>query len=174
MSFWDKVINQNKIDSSLITELSDLSYKSIGGQRQPPRGANKDIVNIGTIPFKTTPAPDKITQDMIIDYQKNQDKLYIDPATGYEYKYFPSTFKFDVVSLKQPPYVDENINGVTRPANQQDIQDLKDIGTKASEVIVPQKTGDAKKIKEAIRNLQDLLTIGNKKLVKEAVYLILH
>ena len=32
MSFWDKVINQNKIDSSLITELSDLSYRSIGGK----------------------------------------------------------------------------------------------------------------------------------------------
>ena len=102
MSFWDKVINQNKIDSSLITELSDLSYKSIGGKRQPPRGANKDIVNIGTIPFQTTPAPDKITKDMIIEYQKNQDKPYIDPATGNEYKYFPSTFKFDVASLKTP------------------------------------------------------------------------
>ena len=37
MTFWDKVINQNKKDSSLITELSDLSYKSIGGKRQEPR-----------------------------------------------------------------------------------------------------------------------------------------
>ncbi len=39
MTFWNKVINQNKMDSSLISELSDLSYKSIGGKRQEPRGA---------------------------------------------------------------------------------------------------------------------------------------
>jgi hypothetical protein len=37
MTFWEKVNNQNKKDSSLITELSDLSYKSIRGKRQEPR-----------------------------------------------------------------------------------------------------------------------------------------
>jgi len=138
MSFWDKVTNQNKIDSSLITELSDLSYESIGGKRQPPRGANKDIVNIGTLPFQTTPAPDKITKDMIIEYQKNQDKPYTDPTTGDEYKYFPSTFKFDVTSLKQPKYVDLDFNGTKRPADPQDIEDRKDMGTRAK-VEIPKK-----------------------------------
>ena len=41
MTFCDEVINQNKMDSSLISELSDLSYKSIGGKRQEPRSANQ-------------------------------------------------------------------------------------------------------------------------------------
>jgi len=86
MSFWDKVINQNKIDSSLIAELSDLSYKSIGGKRQANRSAKGDIVNIGTIPFEITPAPTKITQDMILEFQKDRNKpptfTYIDPITG--------------------------------------------------------------------------------------------
>lgn len=160
MTFWDKVINQNKIDSSLITELSDLSYKSIGGKRQPPRGANKDIVNIGTIPFQTTPAPDKITQDMIIDYQKNQDKPYIDPA-GNEYKYFPSTFKFDVASLKQPPYVSVKVDKDIRPAKPQDIEDLKELGIRISDVIVPQKTEDWNQLKEELKTLKYVLTNGH-------------
>ncbi len=49
--FWDKVINQNKMDSALISELSDLSSRSIGGKRQELRRAKKDIENIGTTPL---------------------------------------------------------------------------------------------------------------------------
>ena len=64
MTFWDKVINQNKLDSTLISELSDLSYKSIGGKRQQPRGANQDIANIGTLPFEATITPVRITKEM--------------------------------------------------------------------------------------------------------------
>ena len=41
MTFWDKVINQNKKDSSRITELSDLSYKSIGGSEKNQEGQKK-------------------------------------------------------------------------------------------------------------------------------------
>ena len=129
MSFWDKVINQNKIDSSLIAELSDLSYKSIGGKRQGDRAAKEGIVNIGTIPFNITPAPSKITQEMILEYQKDRDNpppfTYIDPTTGAEekLKYFPSTFIFDVADLQPFNPVDDAHFG--RPATQQDVLDLK-------------------------------------------------
>ena len=81
MTFWDEVMNQNKMDSAVIGELSDLSHKSIGGRRQEPRGAKEDIVNIGTIPFEATRTPDRITKEMIMDYQKNKDRGYIDPLT---------------------------------------------------------------------------------------------
>ena len=129
MSFWDKVINQNKIDSSLIAELSDLSYKSIGGKRQANRSAKGDIVNIGTIPFEITPAPNKITQDMILEYQKDRNNPppfnYIDPTTGAEdkFKYFPSTFIFDVGDIQPFNPIDDAHLG--KPATQQDILDLK-------------------------------------------------
>jgi len=106
MTFWDKVINQNKMDSSLISELSDLSYKSIGGKRQEARGAKEDIVNIGTIPFEATITPDKITKEMIMEYQKNKDKSYIDPLTNVEYKYIPTGMKLYVVDLI-PKYKDD-------------------------------------------------------------------
>ena len=99
MTYWDKVINQNKKDSSLISELSDLSYKSIGGKRQQPRKINEDIVNIGTIPFEATITPDKITKEMIMDYQKNKDRGYIDPLTNVEYKFVPTGMTLDVADL---------------------------------------------------------------------------
>ena len=129
MSFWDKVINQNKIDSSLIAELSDLSYRSIGGKRQGNRSAKEDIVNIGTIPFQITPAPTKITQDMILEFQKDRNNPppfnYIDPTTGAEdkLKYFPSTFIFDVGDIQPFNPIDDAHLG--KPATQQDILDLK-------------------------------------------------
>ena len=71
MTFWDKVINQNKTDSSLTSELSDLSYQSIGGKRQEPRGgAKEDIVNIASMPLEATMTPDGITKEMIMDHIK--------------------------------------------------------------------------------------------------------
>ena len=123
MTFWDKVLNQNKIDSSLISELSDLSFKSIGGKRQAPRGAKEDIVNIGTIPFEATPAPDKITKEMILEYQKNKDKPYIDPITNTEYKYNPTGLVFDVADLKVPVFINDATLG--RPATKADITNLQ-------------------------------------------------
>ena len=50
MSLWDKIINQNKLDSSLIVELSDISYRSTKGRRERPRGTKEDMVNLGTMP----------------------------------------------------------------------------------------------------------------------------
>jgi hypothetical protein len=59
MIFCDKIINQNKMDSSPLSELSDLSCKSIKGKRQELRGAKEIIVNIGTTSFEATILPDK-------------------------------------------------------------------------------------------------------------------
>jgi hypothetical protein len=51
MTFWIKLLIKI-MDTSLISELSDLSYRSIGQQRQQPTGAKEDIVNIGTLSLK--------------------------------------------------------------------------------------------------------------------------
>ena len=122
MTFWDKVINQNKMDSSLISELSDLSYKSIGGKRQEPRGAKEDIVNIGSIPFEATITPDRITKEMIMDYQKTKDRGYIDPLTNTEYKYIPTGMTLDVADLI-PKYKDDVNLG--RPPTRDDVKNYR-------------------------------------------------
>ena len=88
MSLWDKIISQNKLDSSLITELSDISYRSTKGRREQPRGLKEGIVDIGTMAFEETPPQTEITREMIKEYQKEQEKPYIDPATGDKYNYY--------------------------------------------------------------------------------------
>ena len=126
MTFWDNIINQNKMDSSLISELSDLSHRSIGGERQQPRAAKEDIVNIGSIPFEATITPDRITKEMIMDYQKTKD---IDPLTNAEYKYVPTGINFDVADLI-PKYKDDVNLG--RPPNRNDV---KNYNTKRGKLI---------------------------------------
>ena len=158
MSFWDKVINQNKIDSSLITELSDLSYRSIGGKRQATRGAKEDIVNIGTIPFETTPPPDKITKDMILEFQKSKDKPYIDPTTGTEYKYFPSTMVFDATNLQAPALVNDAHLG--RPARETDILALKQRLERFSVVDLPVLRRRLENRKDKLKKVNDLINSG--------------
>ena len=65
MSLWNKIITQNKIDSALISDLNDISYKSTKGRREKGRGFKDGIVDLGTLLFKDNPPPDKITKEMI-------------------------------------------------------------------------------------------------------------
>ena len=163
MTFWDKVLNQNKIDSSLISELSDLSYKSIGGKRQDPRKANEDIVNIGTIPFEATITPDRITKEMIMEYQKNKDRGYIDPLTNAEYKYVPTGMNLDVVDLI-PKYKDDMNLG--RPPTR---DDLKNYRVKRGKLLNDYKTLKEQiiQVKELIKQSEELINFGRRKPYKK-------
>ena len=81
MSLWDKIITQNRIESELIRDLNDISYRSTGGRSEKGRGFRDGIVNLGQLPFLQDPPKDKITREMIEEYQKSGDPI-IDPITG--------------------------------------------------------------------------------------------
>ena len=98
--------------------MSDLSYRSIGGKQQAPRSLNKGINVFGTVPFELTPPPDKITTEMIMDYQKERGKPYLDTLTNIALKYRPTGIVFDVVDLLLPTYVNDATLG--RPAKEAD------------------------------------------------------
>ena len=164
MTFWDKVINQNKMDSSLISELSDLSYKSIGGKRQEPRGAKEDIVNLGTLPFEATITPDKITKEMIMDYQKNKDKGYVDPLTNTEYKYIPTGMNLDVVDLL-PQYKDDANLG--RPPTRDDVKNYRVKRGKLMNDLIKAREDLAQTI-ELIKESEELINKGRRKPYKKA------
>ena len=138
MTFWNKVSNQNKIDSSLISELNDISYRSIGGKRQPSRGAKEGIVNLGNIPFEVNPPPTEITREMIQEYQKSQQNPYIDPITGNKFKFYPSSFKYDTSKITPFTPIDDATLGA--PATEKDIQDYKDEIHKLSTIDLPRET----------------------------------
>ena len=164
MTFWDKVINQNKKDSSLISELSDLSYRSIGGKRQQPRGAKEDIVNIGSIPFEATITPDKITKEMIMDYQKTKDRGYIDPLTNAEYKFVPTGMTLDVADLI-PKYKDDVNLG--RPPTRDDVKNYRINRGKLINDLRKARVDLAQTI-EKIKVSEELINFGRRKPYKKA------
>ena len=122
MSLWDKIITQNRIDSSLLTELSDISYKNTKGKREKPRNFKEGIVDLGKIPFEVNPPKDQITKEMIEDYHKSQLQPLKDPVTGATIpnKFYPSNYQYEVADL-QTPYAPVNFTAIGRPANQANI-----------------------------------------------------
>ena len=122
MSLWDKIITQNRIDSSLLTELSDISYKNTKGKREKPRNFKEGIVDLGKIPFEVNPPKDQITKEMIEDYHKSQLQPLKDPVTGATIpnKFYPSNYQYEVADL-QTPYTPVNFTAIGRPANQANI-----------------------------------------------------
>ena len=126
MSLWDKIITQNRIDSQLIRDLNDISYKSTKGRSEKGRGFRSGIVNLGEVPFLQTPPPDKITREMIEDYHRTAQGPLIDPTTGKALaeKYYPSQVQLDISDLQiPPPLVDFSPTGA--PAEQADIDAYK-------------------------------------------------
>ena len=67
MSLWDKIINQTHIDSALINDLSDISYKATNGRREKPRNLRNNIVDLGKLPFLENPPQNAITKEMILE-----------------------------------------------------------------------------------------------------------
>ena len=79
MTLLDKIIDESKIQAQLNSQLAEMSYRAVNGIRQAPRNFKEGILNVGTINFKT--ADDKITKEMIMDYQqKEQEKFFTDAA----------------------------------------------------------------------------------------------
>ena len=163
MSLWDKIITQNEIDSALIRDLSDISYKSTKGRREKGRDLKDGIVNIGTLPFQEIPPPTAITKEMILDYHKSLTAPLKDPITGQPItsKYHPSTFAYDISDVTAPPpLVDDGSLG--RPADTADLEiakkQLSDEVEKITRLRETYKTEEKKLIQ-----LKDTLNNGNVK-----------
>ena len=88
MSLLDKFTNEMRIQRELKSQLSDMTYKAFNGTRESQRNFAEGILNVGTIHFETP--EDKITKEMILDYQKSeQEKGYINPVSGEKMIYDP-------------------------------------------------------------------------------------
>ena len=138
MSFWDKIVAQNRIDSSYITELNDISYRSTNGVREKPRNLKEGIVDIGTLPFQVNLPQTQITKEMIMDYHKSQQQPLRDPITNLPIneKYYPSNYAYDVLTAQAPaPLKTDPTLG--RPPTETDIDNYKDAIRRTIEVDIP-------------------------------------
>ena len=151
MSLWDKITTQNEIDSALIRDLSDISYKSTKGRRENGRSLKDGIVNVGTLPFQEIPPPTAITKEMILDYHKSLTAPLKDPITGQPItdKYYPSTFAYDITDITTlPTLINETTLG--KPAEKADIDKYKQLLKDGVDKIMQDR--------QTIREERDLLT----------------
>ena len=123
MSLIDRLAQESIKQNKLISQLSEISYRAINGKRQNARNFNEGTLNVGTMNFNT--APDKITKDMFMDYQKAEQQKHYDDGTN-KFQYDP-TGLFDpmtgnaTIPLVQP--ISIPLPGTTAEATEQDVND---------------------------------------------------
>jgi hypothetical protein len=84
MSLINRLSQESIKQNKLISQLSEISYRTINGKRQNARNFNEGTLNVGTMNFNTP--QDKITKDMFLDYQKTeQEKHYNDGTNKLQY-----------------------------------------------------------------------------------------
>ena len=120
MSLINRLAQESIKQNKLISQLSEISYRAINGKRQNARNFNEGTLNVGTMNFNT--APDKITKDMYLDYQKaEQAKHYNDGTNKFQYD---PTGLFDPMGAATIPLNTATsipLSGTTVEATEQDV-----------------------------------------------------
>ena len=97
MSLIAKIQQESLLQNKLQAQLAEMSYQSLNGTRQSARNFREGTLEIGKMNF-TTPQ-DRITKEMVMDYQKTQqEKHYVD-ATGNALKYESTGLK-DIANVE--------------------------------------------------------------------------
>ena len=149
MSLINRLAQESIKQNKLISQLSEISYRAINGKRQNARNFNEGTLNVGTMNFNT--APDKITKDMYLDYQKaEQEKHYIDGTNKLQYD---PTGLFDPMGAATIPLNTATsipLPGTTAEATEQDVNDETNAWRKLHK--------DLEDYKADIRDLQEKIT----------------
>ena len=74
MSLIAKIQQQSLLQNKLLAQLAEMSYQAVNGTRQAPRNFREGTLEIGKMHF-TTPQ-DRITKEMIMDYQKTEQEKH--------------------------------------------------------------------------------------------------
>jgi hypothetical protein len=138
MSLIAKIQKQSLLQTKLQSQLPEMSYQVVNGTRQTPRNFREGTLEIGKMHF-TTPQ-DRITKEMIMDYQKSEQEnrtIIIDPTTGKELLY-QSTGLAEVIDTFKPidygPLGDPATGNDVRVYEEAYIQLLNDLDTLKSVV----------------------------------------
>ena len=153
MSLINRLAQESIKQNKLISQLSEISYRAINGKRQNARNFNEGTLNVGTMNFNT--APDKITKDMYLDYQKaEQEKHYIDGANKFQYD---PTGLFDPMGAATIPLNTATsipLPGKTVEATEQDVNNETIQWRKLHKELEDYK-GDIRDLQEKITKLYD-------------------
>ena len=91
MSLIAKIQQQSLLQNKLQAQVAEMSYQAVNGTRQSARNFREGTFEIGKMHFNTP--QDRITKEMIMDYQQaQQERHYVDDA-GNALKYEPTGLK---------------------------------------------------------------------------------
>jgi hypothetical protein len=91
MSLIAKIQQQSLLQTKLQSQLAEMSYQDVNGTRQVPRNFREGTLEIGKMHF--TAPQDRITKEMMMDYQKTEQEKRTnrtDEATGKAFLYEPT------------------------------------------------------------------------------------
>jgi hypothetical protein len=121
MSLIDKIQQQSLLQNKLLAQIAEMSLQAINNTRQSARNFKEGTLEIGKMHF-TTPQ-DKITKEMIMDYQKSEQEKrtnIIDPATGKQLLYQPTGLA-DVIDT----FVPIDYGPLGAPATEEDVRNYE-------------------------------------------------
>ena len=121
MSLINKIQQQSLLQNKLLAQIAEMSLQAINNTRQSARNFKEGTLEIGKMHF-TTPQ-DKITKEMIMDYQKSEQEKrtnIIDATTGKPLLYQPTGLA-DVIDTFVPiPY-----GPLHGPATEEDVRNYE-------------------------------------------------
>jgi hypothetical protein len=115
MSLIAKIQQQSLLQNKLQAQLAEMSYQAVNGTRQAPRNFREGTLEIGKMHFSTP--QDRITKEMIMDYQKTEQERNYDDSSGTLKKYAPTGL---TESLETESFT--SFNGVTTGATEDDLR----------------------------------------------------
>ena len=80
MSLIAKIQQESLLQNKLQAQLAEMSYQSLNGTRQSARNFREGTLEIGKMNF-TTPQ-DRITKEMVMDYQQKEQEKHYDDSSG--------------------------------------------------------------------------------------------
>ncbi len=99
MSLIAKIQKQSLLQNKLQAQLAKMSYQSVNGTRQVPRNFREGTLEIGKMHFSTP--QDRITKEMIVDYQGREQEKHYKDSGGNELLNEPTGLS-DVVATYTP------------------------------------------------------------------------
>jgi len=129
MSLIAKIQQQSLLQNKLQAQLAEMSYQAVNGTRQSARNFREGTFEIGKMHFNTP--QDRITKEMIMDYQQAQQEKHYDDGSGNKLKYEPTGLKdiANVESLlevyKPIPFTPAGSLALGGPVEEADLRDYK-------------------------------------------------
>ena len=115
MSLIAKIQQQSLLQNKLQAQLAEMSYQSVNGTRQAPRNFREGTLEIGKMHFNT--AQDRITKEMVMDYQKTEQEKHYTDSAGNKLKYAPAGLSDALETEVFTPF-----NGVATGATEDDVR----------------------------------------------------